>query len=330
MKFPSSIPMPSERSTARVAVLMSTYNGERHVKEQIESILPQLSEQDRLFVRDDGSTDDTITIIQSISDSRIKLTLGVNIGFARSFFWLLYHATEGFDICMLSDQDDIWLPGKIDRAWKFVSSTPEPVLYCSRLRIVDENLLIAGLSPEFAQPPTLTNAVCENIATGCTIALNCAAVAAIKVIPYSNLAEHYIYYHDWWLYLNISHFGKVVWDSEPRILYRQHSGNLVGMSGGWRRYWHLWKAVRRRSWVRVLILQLRAFLYLHESRLDKATMAWISSLCMGSPIRVAFVLMTDKKLRRQWRAERWLFKLLVGFDFILGKLKNLPTTSSRN
>lgn len=307
-----------------VAVLMSTYNGARYINEQIESILSQLSENDHLIVRDDGSTDDTVAIIRSWNDPRIQITCGNNIGFARSFFWLLYHVRNRYSIYMLSDQDDVWLPEKINRARQAISSTQEPLLFCTRLILVNETLQEIGLSPKIQKPASFFNAACENIATGCTIALNRSAISIIRSISYSDLIQHQIYYHDWWLYLNISYFGRVIWDPQPEILYRQHQTNTVGMSDGWQRYWKIWKAINNRSWVRILAIQLRAFLELNNSKLNAKDKDWLASLCKGDNLHAALMLIKDSKLQRQQPAGRWLFKLLVIYDAARGKLKNLP------
>ena len=97
----------------RCVVMMSTYNGERFVGEQLRSILSQLPRDARVLVRDDGSSDATVSIINSFNDERVNVSVGRNVGFARSFFELLKQAPRGWDMYMLSDQDDIWLPEKV-------------------------------------------------------------------------------------------------------------------------------------------------------------------------------------------------------------------------
>lgn len=312
----------------RTMILMSTYNGGYHIKEQIESILSQLGKEDCLLIRDDGSTDDTTTIIRTWNDSRIQFIPGNNIGFAHSFFWLLYHADEQYEVYMLSDQDDVWLPKKINRAKKKLLSTVEPHLFCTRLRLVNEKLQDLGLSPKYKKPASFTNAVCENIATGCTIALNNAAIKLIRKNSLSALIKHRVHYHDWWLYLNISYFGHVTWDAQPEILYRQHQHNLVGMSPGWKRYWLIWKAINTESWVRILVLQLRAFLDLNGSRLDAIDREWIASLCQGNAWQITLSLIKDSRLQRQQPLGKLLFRLLVAYDGARGKLNSIPYTIS--
>ena len=95
----------------QVAVLMSTYNGEKYIRDQIDSILSQIKVNVTLFIRDDGSTDSTVKIITQYTEkySNIKFWVGENIGVGNSFMQLLYSLTDEFDYYAFSDQDDIWL-----------------------------------------------------------------------------------------------------------------------------------------------------------------------------------------------------------------------------
>src|SRR6266568_4048026 len=163
----------------RVVVVMSTYQGERFVTEQVRSILDQLPADGRLLVRDDGSTDSTADLIEAIGDQRVSLTRGTNVGFARSFFTLLESVPEEATLVMLSDQDDVWLPCRIDRAAQLLGQCEGPALYCSRLQLVDEAMRPIGLSSPWPRGPSFANALAENIVTGCTVALNRAALALV-------------------------------------------------------------------------------------------------------------------------------------------------------
>ncbi len=312
---------PIKNQRGSVAVLMSTYNGERYVREQVNSILKQLSVGDQLLIRDDGSMDGTVDFINKLCDPRISIVSGENVGFFRSFLWLLYHVDRRHSIYMLADQDDVWLPGKIDRARESLESRADPCLYCTRLQIVDESLNKIGISPFINKPPSFQNAICENIATGCTIALNRLAMDIIRKPSFESINSCEIYYHDWWLYLNLAYFGCVIWDPEPSIMYRQHANNIVGMGSGITRYWRIWTSVKRKSWVRILVAQLRSFLYLYEECLPEHDRKWLISLCEGQLFKIAWSLMTDRRLQRQQPMDQMLFRCLVLFDFFRGKLK---------
>ena len=180
----------------RVYVLMSTYNGERFVIEQVNSILVQLPVDGRLLVRDDGSTDSTPDKIESIVDPRIEIVRGENIGFARSFLTLLQQTPPDAEMVMFADQDDVWLPFKIQRAWKWLLPHADtPTLYCSAQELVDEHLRPLQRTPPWPRPPSFSGAIAENIVTGCTAALNRCAIDLLKQ---GGVPSH-VRFHDWWL-----------------------------------------------------------------------------------------------------------------------------------
>jgi glycosyltransferase involved in cell wall biosynthesis len=248
----------------RVVVLMSTYQGERYVGDQLASVLEQLPPEGRIVIRDDGSTDGTVDRILTVADKRVSLVRGPNIGFVRSFFWLMESAPPEAEMIMLCDQDDVWLPGKIERAWQALKdSDGEPTLYCSRLRLVDPRLGNLGLSPRWPRPPSFANALAENIVTGCTAALNPAALRI--ACRHGDLSR--IHFHDWWLYLVITAFGHVIYDPEPTVLYRQHEGNVIGMGSGLARYRAILRFLRRTNWVHVMFNQIENFRAVHGPQL---------------------------------------------------------------
>lgn len=135
----------------------------------------------------------------------------------------------------MCDQDDVWREDKISRAVECLSRCPRavPALYCSRLAVVDENLKPLGYSGVPKRGLSFRNALVENRATGCTILLNQAARRLLqREFPQQVVA------HDWWIYLVISAFGTIVYDEEPRILYRKHVANVFGIALGLRDRWN--------------------------------------------------------------------------------------------
>ena len=131
----------------KVAVLMSTYNGEKYLREQIDSILAQEGVDVTLYIRDDGSSDSTIEIINEYltKTNRIKFYIGENIGVGNSFMQLVYDCPEDYDYYAFSDQDDIWLTEKMQVAVDSLKEYSNPFLYCSNQILVDKNGKIIGL-----------------------------------------------------------------------------------------------------------------------------------------------------------------------------------------
>lgn len=218
-----------------IDVLMSTYNGSRYLREQIESILGQTFRDFRLMIRDDGSVDDTREILESYArrDQRVTITeddLG-NLGAGRSFMRLV--EISDAPLFMLADQDDVWLPEKIavskakidEMAARFGDG---PLLAFTDLKIVEENLNeidrsmwhYQRLDPEISAD--WRDLLAQNVVTGCTIIANRAAATAS--IPFA-LPEMM---HDHWLAVNTAKNGRVEYISEPTVLYRQHGENIAG------------------------------------------------------------------------------------------------------
>lgn len=300
----------------KVVVLMSTWQGERLVEEQLHSILDQLPVGGRVIVRDDGSTDATVARVQGIGDPRIEVIHGQNVGFVQSFFKLLEFAPDDADLIMLSDQDDVWLPNKIDRAAAhLVPLRDKPALYCSRLRLVDERLRPLGLSPTWGRPPSFRNALTENIVTGCTCAINRAALPLAR--QYGDPGR--IYFHDWWLYLVISAFGQVIVDREPTILYRQHGANAIGMGSGMGRYVAILRFLRKKNWVHIMYEQIENFRAVHATRLNTADRRLLDRYFDSRrPITALRLLMTPMRFRQSLVGDVLLRLLLLG-SWIAGR-----------
>ncbi|WP_018753867.1 glycosyltransferase family 2 protein [Paenibacillus sanguinis] len=216
-------------------ILLSTYNGEKFLEEQLHSLQKQEGVELALLIRDDGSNDHTLSIIhQFIKDStiNIKLLQANNVGAKASFFELLSIASEEYfeyDYFAFCDQDDIWKPNKLIRAIQMLNNEHQslPLMYCSATQMVNTDLSYISVWPSAPEKKlSIYNALVENIAVGCTSVLNKKALNLISSSPPINI-KHLIM-HDWWAYLCVSTFGKVIFDSEPFILYRQHSNNVLG------------------------------------------------------------------------------------------------------
>jgi glycosyltransferase involved in cell wall biosynthesis len=252
---------------------MSTYQGERYVREQLLSILSQLPPGGRIIVRDDGSHDQTVNEVAAFDDDRITLHRGSNLGFGPSFLTLLTLTPGDADVVMFSDQDDVWLPGKIDRAWQHLHKFDgHPALYASAQMLTDKDLRPLNATRPWPRPPSLANALMENIVTGCTAAINRPAIDLLQRagVPAG------VRFHDWWLYLVLSAFGTVVYDEQPTLLYRQHGRNVIGHGSGWlNRQLRMASFLLRHDWVGILLGQAQALLRCYGESLPTQTRDWM-------------------------------------------------------
>lgn len=210
-----------------VEVLMSTYDGERYVEPQVVSILDQTHADLRLVVRDDGSRDRTLDALRAVADPRLEVREGSNLGLPSAFFALLDASGDDADLWALADQDDVWLPTKLERAVARLDGVAGPALYCARVAVVDERLRPLYLHELPWRGPSFANALVQNIALGCTVVLNRAARDLLRARWPRECVMH-----DAWMYLVVAALGTVVYDHEPVVLYRQHGGNSVGMGRG--------------------------------------------------------------------------------------------------
>jgi glycosyltransferase involved in cell wall biosynthesis len=210
---------------------MCTFQGERFLAAQLASISAQTHQNWTLWVSDDGSFDQTLEILRATQElwgkDRLKIVQGPWEGFARNFLSLACRPEIEADYYAFSDQDDIWLPNKLTRALEKLTEQPNntALLYGSRTSLIDEIDTPIGISPLIPKRLDFANALVQNVAGGNTMVFNHALVKTLRGAG----AALDIVSHDWWLYIVATATGgKVVFDQEPHILYRQHKGNLVG------------------------------------------------------------------------------------------------------
>lgn len=209
----------------KVQVLLSTYNGEKYIKEQIESILNQKEVEVSLLIRDDASSDKTIEIIGKLADKNNNIIYykDENLGPARSFMDLLYKSGE-YDYYAFADQDDIWQKQKLISAINMLKEKEnEPSLYMSALEVVDENLNFIE-TKKINGNLSFEGEMIRNFATGCTMVLNKKLCDIIKQYNPS-----YLIMHDSWITrVCYAVGGNVIIDDNSYIKYRQHTGNVLG------------------------------------------------------------------------------------------------------
>lgn len=214
----------------KVNILMSTYNGQQFLAEQIRSIQDQSYTDWTLFIRDDGSSDNTKEILKDFErqDSRIHLIdndKSDNLGVIKSFHKLVNH--DRADYYFFSDQDDVWLPNKLELSLKEAQNylADLPLMVYMDLKVVNQDLEIMTESMVKSQShhanTELVQELTENTVTGGVAMINHA------------LAEMWqetddILMHDWYLALLASAFGNLVFIDQPGELYRQHSDNVLG------------------------------------------------------------------------------------------------------
>ena len=224
-----------------IAVLISTYNGEKYISEQIESILHQSKQDFKIYVRDDGSTDSTISILKQYTDNYPQMIQLLNDvvkhrGPSQSFLWLL--SNVGSEYYMFSDQDDVWLPNKIKISYEAIvreekKNTNIPILVHTDMKIVNENLeLISGSLYRTMNIKTKIIDNSFNFMGVCSCGPGCSMLFNRKArdisIAYDDLSDTPM--HDWWVAINTLKKGRVVFVPTPTMLYRQHQSNTVGAS----------------------------------------------------------------------------------------------------
>lgn len=221
----------------QVCILLGTFDGQRHLAEQLDSFAAQTHTDWAVWASDDGSTDDTLAILARYQaqwePGRLSVLRGPRKGFAANFLSLTCCAAIQADCYAYADQDDIWEPDKLARAVAWLQTVPAatPALYCSRTRLIDVDNREIGLSPLFAEPPTFANALMQNIGGGNTMVFNDAARTVLRQA--GDRVE--VVTHDWWAYMAVTACGgRVCYDPHPSVRYRQHEHNLIGMNSGWR------------------------------------------------------------------------------------------------
>jgi glycosyltransferase involved in cell wall biosynthesis len=229
----SDLELPLVQSVAEplVAILLCTYNGERFLADQLDSLEAQTHQNWVLMVSDDGSKDSTLDILLKYQSKwpqgKMIIRNGPQKGFCQNFLSLACDSEIKADYYAFCDQDDVWLPEKLAVAVQTITSNQNiyvPFIYCGRTTYVTEQLKPCGISPLFVFPPSFRNALVQSIAGGNTMVFNLAAKLLIEKAGPLNVPSH-----DWWVYQLISGAeGDVFYDPVPYLLYRQHDGALVG------------------------------------------------------------------------------------------------------
>ena len=307
----------------KVQVLLSAYNGEQYISEQIQSILNQTHAAVSILIRDDGSTDTTMELLDqwvTTHPDKIKLIKGTNVGVVSSFFELLRAADAEADYYCFCDQDDVWLDHKVEHALARLDSsiyTEVPAMVFTSTYLTDDELNRKGAWPKPpAQEPSFFNALYENIAIGATITMNRSARNLF--INSKSVDSQKVLMHDWWFYLLVSAFGTVIYDNKPSMLYRQHNNNVVGGSNSIvGKLKGKWASFKRHTGKDLLHKQASEFHRIYGSRL---TGEQKEQLDLFLATRTRFMdrlhYARKSKLYRQSKSESLLFKFFILIGFI--------------
>jgi rhamnosyltransferase len=254
----------SGRRSPTVNIVLSTFNGEKYLAEQLDSVLRQTHVDWRLLVRDDGSTDGTVALIRRYASGDVRIRFvndgepALNLGFVASFFALT--KLERADFVVFCDQDDVWLPTKLELllAEAAKHDNDVPVLYYSRWQAVDEHLdAIPGIGDrqDLFATTRLREQLTTNGVLGATSMINARLADAWQ--DCEGLRSH-----DAFLGLTAAALGELVYVRETTLLYRQHDGNRFGahrlsphqrtIRGRADQFWTYYVAQKKRDARRVL------------------------------------------------------------------------------
>lgn len=225
------------KNSHSIAILLCTYNSNKFLEEQLDSIYTQSHPDWRVWVSDDGSEDNTVDILEGYrnkwGEQKLSIQEGPQQGFALNFFSLINNRNIQEDYYAYSDHDDVWMKDKLARAAKWLKTISEdtPALYCSRTHLVDDDLNEIGFSPLFSRPPSFSNAIVQNIGGGNTMVFNRAARNLLQQVD----IRKGLISHDWLTYQVVSGCGgEVFYDRSPTLYYRQHAENISGANNNWR------------------------------------------------------------------------------------------------
>lgn len=288
----------------KIDILLASYNGEKYIKQQIESILQQTYKEWKLFIKDDHSTDKTVEIVKEyihkFPEKIFLIESSINSGSAKDNFMSMLEYTTA-EYVMFCDQDDVWLSEKVKvtlGAMKKVVlkyGQDLPALVHGDLQVVDKKLNLVAESLFYMQnldsrKVLFRDYLVQNNITGCTVMINRALINKIKEIP-----RNYIM-HDWWFALIASAFGKVYYMDNKMIKYRQHENNAEGAKNG-RSIYSLFKKAISGNGVKEMLektysqaAEFKRIYYKELGDKEKGELNAYLSICGGSKLKKLGIL----------------------------------------
>lgn len=271
-----------------VIVVMSTYNGEEHLREQIDSILAQDHQPVSLLVRDDGSTDGTVQILEKYEkQGALELIRGENLGVVGSFISLIARVADSADYIALSDQDDVWHADKLSRALHVLATHDQaiPQLYCSEYIFCDAEMNPVGASHLNQIGVDFPTMLYENMVSGNTVVINRTLAKVVR-----DAGREGVYTHDWWLGLLATALGELTYDDFASLDYRRTGSNAspTGTSAA--------NIMRKRietffvkNQLGDVTRQLEKLQQLYGAQMNSQKRALLSRFLEGGRVRKAFV-----------------------------------------
>jgi glycosyltransferase involved in cell wall biosynthesis len=282
-----------------VTVLLATYNGEKFLEQQLESLAVQEGVQVQVVANDDGSTDSTVAILEKwIKKGLIKKVVHTNrLGANKSFLRLLSIELEG-DYFAFCDQDDVWHPRKLKVLLNEIDLISPQMVFCAR-SLIDETGMKITQKQAKSIKPSFQNALVENLAPANTVVINSSAKSLIARFSYANAA-----YFDSWMYLLISGVGTANYINQQLVEYRIHRGNTVGL-----RKYRLSKTINA---VQNYIFQAHALLTLENSLLKADCRAYLIEF-LETIVKKSFIQLFFMKVHRNKFIDNLVFKLCLIF-----------------
>lgn len=297
----------------KIQILLSTFNGEKYLRQQLDSYLRQEGDFElRVLIRDDGSLDGTREILEDYErKAGFEVFCGENVGVNQSMKRLFENSDLSCDYFALSDQDDVWREDKLRRALESLADrdSAKPQLYASLSRLTDERMNFIGMTGYPKKGASYYNALTQNICQGHTEVFNRSLLSELRL--------HYpdeVHAVDWWIYLLASALGEVFYDGEDTVYHRQHGVNSVGYETGLFK-----KNIRRLGYLREkksrsISRQLQTFYEAYRERLPepyrKETESYLD-FDKSLPQRILWLLKTPLYRQKSW--ETLIFKGLYLF-----------------
>ena len=298
----------------RVAILLSSYNGEKYIAEQIDSLIKQTYPNIEIFVRDDGSSDNTLDILRKYeSKKQITLLMGDNLGFIGSFFELLKYSPNA-DYYAWCDQDDVWVDNKIELAIDKLSNLDKTAsaLYFSDYDYYDSDMNFQK-TKSYSKTPSFRNSLFDCTALGITVVFN----KCLRDIIAENIPE-YSCGHDWWAYLLCNAIGTVVHDPVSTVKYRQHSDAVSGSGISFVKFmlWRIKKFIVN-DYFKNIRKQIKEFESLYSDRLSNDDLKLLKLFCSDKrSLKNVFKKMFYPARFR----ERFVDEVMLRFVFLFGLL----------